>query len=156
MIEVTTAARPVDLEGSISILGTKGTVEVGGFAVNKILTWKFTDEVSVPPVTESYNENPANVYGFGHQKYYENFIKEFAGEDTFVTDAIEGLPSLELIHAIYDVGRDWKRSKTEWLLPKFKIRKIRCDLTIISNNCEHLKTEQVISKLRQNLVMKIT
>ena len=123
VIEVTTAARPVDLEGSISILGTKGTVEVGGFAVNKILTWKFTDEVSVPPVTESYNENPANVYGFGHQKYYENFIKEFAGEDTFVTDAIEGLPSLELIHAIYESAETGKEVKLSGYYPNSKLGK---------------------------------
>ena len=35
-IEVTTAARPKDLEGSISILGEKGTIIIGGFAANKI------------------------------------------------------------------------------------------------------------------------
>ena len=34
IIEATTAVRPKDLEGSISILGENGTVEVGGFAVN--------------------------------------------------------------------------------------------------------------------------
>jgi UDP-N-acetyl-2-amino-2-deoxyglucuronate dehydrogenase len=36
IIEATTAIRPKDLEGSISILGEKGSVEIGGFAVNKI------------------------------------------------------------------------------------------------------------------------
>ena len=44
IVEATTATRPKDLEGSISILGEKGTVEVGGFAVNEMKTWNFGDE----------------------------------------------------------------------------------------------------------------
>ena len=44
MIEATTATRPNDLEGSISILGEKGTVEIGGFAVNKLKTWNFVND----------------------------------------------------------------------------------------------------------------
>ena len=39
VIEATTATRPRDLEGSISILGEHGTVEIGGFAVNEMRTW---------------------------------------------------------------------------------------------------------------------
>jgi predicted dehydrogenase len=42
VIEATTAARPEDLEGSISILGEGGTVEVGGFAMNEMTVWKFS------------------------------------------------------------------------------------------------------------------
>ena len=34
IIEATTAVRPTDLEGSLSILGEKGSVEIAGFAVN--------------------------------------------------------------------------------------------------------------------------
>ena len=41
VIEATTAIRPKDLEGSISILGETGSVEVGGFAVNEMKTWNF-------------------------------------------------------------------------------------------------------------------
>jgi len=42
IVEATTAARPSDLEGSISILGEKGTVEISGFAVNEMKTWNFS------------------------------------------------------------------------------------------------------------------
>ena len=38
VIEATTATRPVDLEGSLSILGENGSVVIGGFAVNKLTT----------------------------------------------------------------------------------------------------------------------
>jgi UDP-N-acetyl-2-amino-2-deoxyglucuronate dehydrogenase len=44
VIEATTAIRPKDLEGSISILGEKGSVEIGGFAVNEMKTWNFEEE----------------------------------------------------------------------------------------------------------------
>jgi len=43
IIEATTAARPTNIEGSISILGENGTVVVGGIAVNEMKTWKFVE-----------------------------------------------------------------------------------------------------------------
>ena len=43
-LEVTTATRPRDLEGSISILGEKGTLIIGGFAANKIEFCEFKDK----------------------------------------------------------------------------------------------------------------
>jgi UDP-N-acetyl-2-amino-2-deoxyglucuronate dehydrogenase len=46
IIEATTAARPTDIEGSLSILGEKGTVEIAGFAVNQIRHWRFTEELA--------------------------------------------------------------------------------------------------------------
>src|SRR5687767_13141046 len=75
VIEATTAARPKDLEGSISILGERGTVEIGGFAVNEMKIWNFTsEEPGDRDVMQKYSVNPPNVYGFGHQAYYEHVV----------------------------------------------------------------------------------
>ena len=75
IIEATTAARPKDLEGSLSMLGEKGTVEIAGFAVNKMRHWRFADELaSDEDVIEKFSVNPPNVYGFGHQAYYEHVV----------------------------------------------------------------------------------
>ncbi len=64
IIEATTAARPTDLEGSLSILGEKGTVEIAGFAVNQIRHWRFVDELaSDKDVVEKFSVNPPDVYG---------------------------------------------------------------------------------------------
>src|SRR5690606_4460771 len=41
VIEATTAVRPKDLEGSLSLLGESGSVEIGGFAVNQMKVWNF-------------------------------------------------------------------------------------------------------------------
>jgi predicted dehydrogenase len=102
-IEATTAARPTDLEGSISILGERGTVEIGGFAVNKMRTWKFTDPVpGDEEVMERYSVNPPSVYGFGHQAYYEHVVDCIANDRRHLVDGLEGRRSLELINAIYE------------------------------------------------------
>ena len=102
-LDATTAARPTDLEGSISILGERGTVEIGGFAVNKMRTWKFTDPVpGDEEVMERYSVNPPSVYGFGHQAYYEHVVDCIAKDRRHLVDGLEGRRSLELINAIYE------------------------------------------------------
>lgn len=103
VIEATTAARPTDLEGSISILGEKGTVEIGGFAVNEMKVWQF--EEALPDdqeVLSKYSVNPPNVYGFGHQAYYQHVINCILNEQPQLVDGLEGRRSLELISAIYE------------------------------------------------------
>lgn len=103
IIEATTAARPKDLEGSISILGEKGAVEIGGFAVNKMKVWNFTiPEAGDAEVMEKYSVNPPNVYGFGHQAYYEHVVDCLINDKRHLVDGLEGRKSLELISAIYE------------------------------------------------------
>lgn len=103
IIEATTATRPCDLEGSISVLGNKGSVEVGGFAMNEVKTWKFVDKrESDKEVYNSFNENPPNVYGFGHKKFYENVYSSIQNNDSFLIDGLSGRKSLEVINAIYE------------------------------------------------------
>ncbi|KYG25477.1 oxidoreductase [Bradyrhizobium sp. AT1] len=110
IIEATTAVRPADLEGSLSILGEKGAVEVGGFAMNKIRHWRFLDELpSDKEVIEKFSVNPPNVYGFGHQAYYEHVVECLVGRGAALVDGLQGRKSLELITALYEsieTGRD--------------------------------------------------
>lgn len=103
VIEATTATRPVDLEGSISILGEKGTVEIGGFAVNELKVWKFVSEApGDKDVFKAYSVNPPNVYGFGHKVYYDHVVDCINGGRPHLVDGLEGRRSLELITAIYE------------------------------------------------------
>lgn len=102
-IEATTATRPKDLEGSISILGEKGTVEIGGFAVNQMKTWSFAEqEPDDADVMQKYSVNPPNVYGFGHQAYYEHVLDCLQSGRQQLVDGLEGRRSIELISAIYE------------------------------------------------------
>lgn len=103
VIEATTAVRPKDLEGSISILGEGGSVEIGGFAVNKMKVWNFVETMpGDDEVMEKYSVNPPNVYGFGHQAYYEHVVDCIKNNRQHLVDGLTGRKSLELINAIYE------------------------------------------------------
>ncbi len=103
VIEATTAVRPKDLEGSLSVLGEGGTVEIGGFAVNQMKTWNFVaPEEGDAEVLERFSVNPPNVYGFGHQAYYEHVVDCIRNRKVHLVDGLVGRKSLELINAIYE------------------------------------------------------
>jgi UDP-N-acetyl-2-amino-2-deoxyglucuronate dehydrogenase len=103
VIEATTATRPKDLEGSISVLGEGGTVVIGGFAVNEMLTWNFvTPQPGDDDVLKRYSVNPPNVYGFGHQAYYDHVVASMLNNTAQLVDGLAGRKSLELISAIYE------------------------------------------------------
>ena len=119
VIEATTAARPVDLEGSISILGEGGSVEVGGFAVNEMKVWRFADpKPGDDEVMRKYSVNPPNVYGFGHQAYYAHVVDCILHNRRQLVDGLTGRRSLELISAIYEsieTGKEVQlRFKPRW------------------------------------------
>jgi len=103
VVEATTAIRPKDLEGSLSILGEKGNVEIGGFAVNEMRQWNFADARDEDAeVLEKYSENPPNVYGFGHVAYLSHVVDVLVHGTPSLVDGLEGRKSLELITAIYE------------------------------------------------------
>ncbi|HEV2063943.1 MAG TPA: Gfo/Idh/MocA family oxidoreductase [Thermoanaerobaculia bacterium] len=103
VIEATTAARPEDLEGSISILGENGTVEVGGFAMNEMKVWRFSNQGPEDEgVLDRYRTNPPDVYGFGHHEFLDHAINAIRTGAPAPVDGREGRRSLEVITAIYE------------------------------------------------------
>lgn len=100
---------PKNYEGSITVLGEKGTVRVGGVAVNNIEHWEFADKQPIDEEIKQANYETTSVYGFGHPLYYENIIKTLRGEEEPQIDGREGLKSLELLIAIYLSARDGKK-----------------------------------------------
>ena len=105
-MSVTMLTYPKNLEGSITILGDKGTVRVGGVAVNDIQHWEFADERDYDLQVKSANYETTSVYGFGHPLYYKNVVDVLRGEAEPETDGREGLKSLELLIAAYMSARD--------------------------------------------------
>ena len=105
---VTMLTYPENLEGSITILGDKGSVKVGGVAVNDIQLWDFEDEKDYDKDVANANYETTSVYGFGHPLYYKNVIDVLRGEAEPETDGREGLKSLELLIAAYLSARDGK------------------------------------------------
>ncbi|MGI6394405.1 MAG: Gfo/Idh/MocA family protein [bacterium] len=113
IVEATTATRPKDLEGSLSILGEKGNCVIGGFSVNKLEQWNFVDEPAEKKeeILAKYSENPPNVYGFGHIRYLESVIDSIENGTHALVDGLEGRRSLELINAIYESVETGKEVK---------------------------------------------
>lgn len=108
-MNVTMLTYPKNFEGSITILGEKGTVRVGGLAVNEIQHWEFAEPDPDDAKIKSANYETTSVYGFGHPLYYDNVIKVLRGEAEPETDGREGLKSLEVLIATYLSARDGKR-----------------------------------------------
>ena len=107
-MSVTMLTYPQNLEGSITILGEKGTVRIGGVAVNDIQLWQFDEPKDYDRQIQEANYETTSVYGFGHPLYYKNVVDVMRGEAEPETDGREGLKSLELLIAAYLASRDGK------------------------------------------------
>lgn len=108
-LNVTMLTYPKNLEGSITILGEKGTARVGGVAVNEIQHWTFAEKRPEDAAIAEASYATTSLYGFGHPLYYDNVIKTLRGEAEPETDGREGLKSLELLIAMYLSARDGRR-----------------------------------------------
>lgn len=105
---VTMLTHPKNYEGSLTIFGEKGTVRLGGVAVNEIQHWDFKDQSDYDDQIKKANYETTSVYGFGHPLYYKNVIDTLRGDAEPESDGREGLKSLEVIIAAYLSARDGK------------------------------------------------
>ena len=105
-MSVTMLTYPKNFEGSITILGEKGTVRVGGIAVNDIQHWEFDEPKDYDNDIEAANYQTTSVYGFGHPLYYKNVVDVMRGTAEPAVDGRAGLKSLELLVGAYKAARD--------------------------------------------------
>jgi UDP-N-acetyl-2-amino-2-deoxyglucuronate dehydrogenase len=108
-INVTMLTHRRNFEGSITVIGERGTVRVGGVAVNCIEHWDFDEPQPGDEQVFDASYQPASVYGFGHPLYYANVIDTLRGEANAQVDGYEGLRSLEVVIAAYRSARDGVR-----------------------------------------------
>lgn len=108
-INITMLTYPKNFEGSLTVLGEKGTVKIGGIAINKIEKWEFAEYDDDDRIIERSNYEPPNVYGLGHLPYYKNVINTLQGDSEAKTDGRSGRKSLEIIEAIYKSAKTGKR-----------------------------------------------
>ena len=110
VIEVTMLTYPKNLEGSITILGERGTVKIGGTAMNRVEHWEFAEYDDDDREVEALRAapDPLSIYGSGHRPYYENVARTLRGEAPPGTDGRDGRKSLELILGIYESAKTGK------------------------------------------------
>ncbi|MDC3080961.1 Gfo/Idh/MocA family oxidoreductase [Paracoccaceae bacterium] len=103
-LELTTAARPKDIEGSITITGTNGVVQIGGVALNKVEQWNFTDGLDDEnEIKHNFSEEVDNGYGISHYRQLKKIFETFQIDKSYKVPflAIECLHTLKLVHSIY-------------------------------------------------------
>lgn len=105
-VNVSMLTYPKNLEGSITVLGEKGTVRIGGLAVNEIIEWQFADARPEDASIKLASYATTSVYGYGHPLYYKNVINVMRGQAEPETDGRSGLKSLELLTAIYRSAKE--------------------------------------------------
>ena len=104
VIEATTCTFPKNMEGSITLLGEKGTVKIGGMAMNKIDHWEFADYQNEDSTVKEVATFPSNVYGFGHRELIKSIVCNLlktGTENGYTVDGEEGVKSVKIIKAIY-------------------------------------------------------
>ncbi len=108
IVEATTATRPKDLEGSISILGEKGSVEIGGFFMNELKTWNFSEPDEMDNTVWSQYAKVPDELAWNHSEFFKDVVNCLNNGEKGLIDGLEGRKSVELINAIYESAETGK------------------------------------------------
>lgn len=108
VVEATTATRPKDLEGSISILGEKGAVEIGGFFMNELKTWNFRDPDEMDNEVWNKFAKVPDELAWSHSEFFKDVVNSLNDGKKGLIDGLEGRKSVELINAIYESAESGK------------------------------------------------
>jgi len=96
-LEITTAARPIDYEASISLVCEKGLAQIGGIAVNELQIYS-----PEPEACKNNSEDfSGNVYGHGHNKIYEEIVAFFNNKSEFSVNFEDVLSTIQLLNSFY-------------------------------------------------------
>lgn len=111
-INYSTAVWDTNLESSITIIGSKGSVKIGGQYMEKIEYCHIKD-YAMPELAPT---NEANDYGTykgsanNHHYIFENVVDTLKGKNTITTNAMEGLKVIEIIERIYELRKENRKS----------------------------------------------
>jgi predicted dehydrogenase len=107
-INYSTAVWDSNLESSLTIIGSKGSVKVGGQYMDKVEYCHIKD-YQMPELAPT---SPANDYGHykgsanNHHFIIENVVDTIKGRNQITTNALEGLKVVDIIERIYALRPD--------------------------------------------------
>ena len=104
-IEGTVDVFPRNLEETLYIFGSEGTIKVGGTALNQIDIWDFKKKHATDVSESALTQHINNVYGMGHLALYTELASALREQRPTVLPVASGLPSLELVLAIYNSNK---------------------------------------------------
>lgn len=106
-ISFSTSVWDKNLESSITVIGSKGSVKVGGQYMDKVEYCHIKD-YTLPELAETA---PANDYGAykgsanNHHFLIQNVVDTLKGRNTITTNALEGLKVVDIIERIYSLKK---------------------------------------------------
>lgn len=107
IIEGTACVYPKNLEETLSVFGEKGTVVIGGVAVNRIQTWQFdAPHPQDAEVDELCGDDPVNVYGTGHTPLYADFIAAAQKGTPPLISGEEGMNVMQIVLGAYQSQKE--------------------------------------------------
>jgi UDP-N-acetyl-2-amino-2-deoxyglucuronate dehydrogenase len=111
-INFSTAVWDTNLESSITVVGSKGSVKVGGQYMDKV-EYCHIDGYTLPELAPT---NPANDYGAykgsanNHHFVIQNVVDALRGKTSITTNALEGLKVVDMIERIYALRQPDRKS----------------------------------------------
>lgn len=112
IIEGSADIYPKNLNETLSLFGTKGSVVIGGLAVNKMETWRFSDAEEVGDTEEKVlnpdEKDPPSVYGFGHTAHIANVLDSIEKGVQPLNNGESAKKALDVILAIYESQKTGK------------------------------------------------
>ncbi len=113
VLQYTTCTYPKNIEGSISVFGTTGSVKVGGGYLNQLDLWE-VENTPRPEITEVLKPNNYGTYqgsASNHGKVIQNVIDVLKRSDNIMTDGKDGMKSVEIMVAAHISARTGKEIK---------------------------------------------
>lgn len=106
VIEGSTITYPENLEGSVAVFGERGSLKVGGTALNRKVIWKIEGELEHEKELLTRDQlDPASVYGTSHSAVIEDMIAAVREDRPPKTNGYEARKSVALVLAIYESAR---------------------------------------------------
>ncbi|MCX7827734.1 MAG: Gfo/Idh/MocA family oxidoreductase [Thermanaerothrix sp.] len=100
-LNVTTLTYPKNLEGSLTVIGERGTVKIGGVALNRIEHWEFECPDPMDEEVHCADTDPPSVYGYGHLPFYRHVLDVLDGKAEPMVTGREGRKTVEIIQRVY-------------------------------------------------------
>lgn len=104
-LNYSTAVWDKNLESSMTIIGSKGSVKIGGQYMDKV-EYCHIENYQMPELPPT---NPANDYGHykgsanNHGFVIQNVVDTLKGNTSMTTNALEGLKVVDIIERIYEI-----------------------------------------------------
>jgi predicted dehydrogenase len=105
-VEGSTITYPQNLEGSVALFGEKGSIKIGGTALNRKVIWKVEGELEHEREMLAQEQlDPPSVYGSSHTHVLKDMLRALEEDRDSQTNGYEGRRSLALVLAIYQSAR---------------------------------------------------